>query len=269
MAGVKALVKAEIGIQWWWLKSNRAMLVLSFIWPYMAVFVLLGMGYAYGSVGNMARRLGVDEPVVYLMAASMVAFAASGIIDNASGVAQWHRWLGTLPYIYTAPHRFPVYLVVSGFAGSLFIAFTNLAAMLPGAIAVAGLRAGLGLLAVFIVMIIASLPLVGIAVVAALTSLLVREEGNVLSFLNPFLLLLSGVFYPLDLLPGILRELSVLVPVRYVVEAARMASTLATGPLRAVVVASYYLSVMIAVYNLLTLRAVSSLESSARRRGVF
>ncbi|MEB2836874.1 MAG: ABC transporter permease [Desulfurococcales archaeon] len=269
MASLRALVRAELSIQWWWLKNNRAMLVLSFVWPYMAVLVLLAMGYAYGSVENMARRLGVDEPVVYLMAASMVAFAASGIIDNASGVAQWHRWLGTLPYIYSAPHRFPVYLVVSGFAGSLFIAFTNLAAMLPGALLVGGARAGLGLLAVFAVMILASLPLVGIAVAAALSSLLAREEGNVLSFLNPLLLLLSGVFYPLDLLPRILRWASALVPVRYVVEAARMAATLSQGPLRAVVVASYYLAVMVAVYNLLSIGAVERLEARARRSGVF
>ncbi len=269
MASLKSLVKAELGVQWWWLKNNRVMLVLSFVWPYMAVLVLLAMGYAYGSIQNMARRLGVDEPVVYLMAASMVAFAASGIIDNASGVAQWHRWLGTLPYVYAAPHRFPVYLVVSGFAGSLFIATTNLAAMLPGALAVGGLRAGLGLLAVFAVMIIASLPLVGIAVSAALLSLLAREEGNVLSFLNPLLLLLSGVFYPIDVLPRILQWMSVLAPVRYVVEAARIASTFTGGPVRAVVVASYYLAVMIAVYNLLSLKAVGALESAARRRGVF
>ncbi len=269
MASLRALVRAELSIQWWWLRSNRAMLVLSFVWPYMAVLVLLSMGYAYGSPEVMAERLGVDEPIVYLMAASMVAFAASGIIDNASGVAQWHRWLGTLPYIYTAPHRFPVYLVVSGFAGSLFIALTDLAAMLPGALLAGGPRAGLGLLAVFAVMLLASLPLVGIAVAAALASLLAREEGNVLSFLNPLLLLLSGVFYPLDVLPRLLRAASALVPVRYVVEAARMASTLSQGPLRAVLAASYYLAVMIAVYNLLSTWAVARLESKARRSGVF
>jgi ABC-2 type transport system permease protein len=266
-ASLRSLLRAELSIQWWWLRSNRVMLALSFAWPYMAVLVLLAMGHAYGSVENMARRLGVDEPIVYLMAASMVAFAATGIIDNASGVAQWHRWLGTLPYIYTAPHRFPVYLVVSGLAGSLFIAATDLAAMLPGALIAAGPRGGLGLLAVFAVMILASLPLVGIAVAAALASLLAREEGNVLSFLNPLLLLLSGVFYPLDVLPRVLREASALVPVRYVVEAARLASTLSAGPLRAVTVTAYYLTAMIAVYNTLSIWAVEGLESRARRSG--
>ncbi|MEB3851069.1 MAG: ABC transporter permease [Desulfurococcales archaeon] len=268
MPSLRALLRAELAVQWWWLKNNRVMLLLSFAWPYMAVLVLLGMGYAYGSVENMAERLGVDEPLVYLMAASMVAFAASGIIDNASGVAQWHRWLGTLPYVYASPHRFPVYLVVSGFAGSLFIAVTDLAAMLPGALLAGGPRASAGLMAVFAVMILASLPLVGIAATAALLSLLAREEGNVLSFLNPLLLLLSGVFYPVEVLPRLLQALSALVPVRYVVEAARVASSFSGGPMRAVVVASYYLAAMIVVYNTLSAHAVAALERGARRRGV-
>ena len=268
MAGLRALVRAELSLQAWWLKSNRAMLVLSFIWPYAAVLVLLGLGTAYGSLDRMARALGVDEPIVYLLAASMVAFAASGIIDNASSAALWHRWLGTLPYVYAAPHRFPVYLTVSGLAGSLVTATLDLAAMLPGALAVGGVRAGLGVLAVYAVMILASLPLVGLAVTAALTSLIVREEGNVLSFLNPLLLLLSGVFYPLEVLPRLLQEASRLVPVTYVVEAARMASTITQGPLRALLVASYYLAAMTAAYNLLSLAAVARLESTARRKGV-
>ncbi|MET1100969.1 MAG: ABC transporter permease [Pyrodictiaceae archaeon] len=266
---LRGLAKAELMIQVWWLKNNRVMLVLSFVWPYTAVLVLLALGTAYGSLENLRKSLGVVDPLVYLFAGSAIAFASAGIVDNASGVAQWHRWLGTLPYVYTAPHRFPVYLVVSGLMGSLFIALTDFIAIMPAVIAVSGFLGALRMMIVLLIMLLGSLPLVGIAVAAALLSLMAREEGNVLSWLNPFILLVSGVFYPIEVLPRLLQVLGRALPVTYVVEAARIAATYQHPPGSLIMAVAYILALMILAYNTGSVVVVSRLEGKARRKGVF
>ena len=264
---LKAVFKAELLIQYWWIKGNRWLAGLWLLWPYMAVVVLYVLGTSYGSLENLAKSLGVDDPILYLFAASNIAFAATGIIDTVVGIATWHRWIGTLPYVYLQPNRFSSYLVVSGLASSLFNIMENYLAILPGVLIYSGLRGGIGLTVVLLVLVIGSLPLVGIAVAAALASLIAREEGNVLSFLNPLLLLLSGVFYPVEVLPRLLQALSAAVPVTYVVQAARLAASFSHGPGAALYYAAYTLGLMIVVYNTLSLAVIELGEKSARSRG--
>ncbi len=265
---LKTVLKAELLIQYWWLRGNRWLATLWVLWPYMAVIVLYVLGTSYGSLSNLARSVGVDDPILYLFAASNIAFTASGLIDTVTGIATWHRWIGTLPYVYLQPNRFSSYLVVSGMASSLFNILLNYLALLPGVIVYSGMRGGMGLTIVLLVLVLGSLPLVGIAVAAALASLIAREEGSILSFLNPFLLLLSGVFYPVTILPRILQLLSTIVPVTYVVKAARLASSFKHGPGAALYFAAYTLGLMIIVYNTMSLAVVERGEKSARSRGV-
>ncbi|MEB3774785.1 MAG: ABC transporter permease [Desulfurococcales archaeon] len=262
------LFKAELYSIMAWYRSNRVMLVLSFLWPYATVLVLLALGSSYGSLEEWRRSMGVEYPLIYLFAASAVAFASAGIIESASGVALWHRWVGTLPYVYLAPAGFPRYLLASGVANSLVMALIDFTAVAPAVVLLGGLEGGVRLLLVLLVMVIGSLPLVGIAILASLASLMAREEGNIIYFVNPLLLLASGIFYPLEVLPRLLRLASEVLPVTYVVEAARIASTYTTGLGRAVLGVAYTLAVMTVIYNMVSLYLIGSGERGVRRRGV-
>ncbi len=265
---LRDIVRAEVMLQYWWLRSNRWLAFLQFIWPYMAVAVLYVIGSSYGSLETLAESLGIDDPLLYLFAASNIAFTASGLVDTVTGIATWHRWIGTLPYVYLQPNRFSVYLVVSGFASSLYNILLNYAALLPGVVFYTGLYGFVGLTAVLIVLVLGSLPLVGIAVLAALASLLAREEGSIASFINPLLLLVSGVFYPTKILPYVLQVFSKIVPVTYVVEAARLAASFSHGPGEALYYAAYTLGLMLVFYNTVSFLLVERAEKSARARGV-
>ncbi len=266
--GLKNIVLAELKAQLWWLRNNRWLLVLQFLWPYMAVVILYVIGTSYGSMERLKESLGITDPILYLFAASNIAFTASGLIDSVAGIATWHRWIGTLPYVYLQPNKFPTYLVISGLANSLYNVVLNYLALLPGVLIYTGIRGGLGLTVVLLILIIGALPLVGIAILAAFLSLLAREEGNIISFLNPLLLFLSGVFYPVTLLPWILRVLSSAVPVTYVVEAAKMTATLSEGPGRALFYAAYTIGILAVLYNITSIAVIGSGEGYARKTGV-
>ncbi|MCE4617842.1 MAG: ABC transporter permease [Desulfurococcales archaeon] len=267
--GVAGIVKAELYLQISWLRSNRILFALQLFWPYTAILVIYVMGSAYGSVENLASALGVEDPLLYIVAASAIMFAASGIIDQTASVALWHRWLGTLPYIYTSTPSFTRYLLVSGLTSSLFQSAFNFLALAPAAFIIGGLSSGLRLFLVFAVMIIGALPLIGLGITAAIASILAREEGNVLSFLNPLLVFLGGVFYPIEILPRILQEASTIIPVRYVVDAARLAAGFQTPTGQGILLILYSLALLILLYNGLASLGVSRLERATRKRGLY
>ncbi len=267
--GLANLIRAELYLQLYWIRNNRVMAVLQVVWPYASILVLYTLGTAYGSLENLSRVLGVEDPLVYIVAASAVMFAASSIVDNISNVGLWQRWLGTLTYVYSGVPSYPKYLIASGVASSLFQAGFTFLALAPAALAIGGLDSGLRLLLVFAVMLFGSLPLVGLGVAAALLSVMFREETNVFSFLNPLLVFLGGVFYPVEVLPRILQHMSTLVPVKYVVDAARIASGFQTPEGSGLLLVLYALALLSILYNLLALAGIPGLERRARRRGVF
>ena len=266
--GLGKLVRAELSLSISFLKSNRGLFVLWVLWPYLTVLVLYALGTAYGSLEEMKSSLGVDDPILYLFAASTIAFSASGLIDVVSGRVAWYRWVGVLPYVSLAPYRLGVYLAVGGFISALFEIAFNYLAVLPGAIIYSGLHGFAGLTAVLIVLILGGLPLISLAVAVGFLTLILKQESNVASFLNPLLLLLGGVFYPVSILPRVLQELSRIVPVTYIVEAARIAATFSEGPGRALYYAAYTLGALAIAYNIAGLWVAARGEDRARREGV-
>ncbi len=264
---LKSIAKAELLIHLWWLKNNRPLLVLWFLWPYLTALFILALGTAYGRIEEFRETMGIASPILYIFVGSAVVFASASIVDIATGIALWHRWIGTLTYIYLVPVRFNTYLVLSGVVGGLFMIVQNFAAIVPAIIILEGLSGGLRLLAVLGVMILGMVPLIGVAVVAAILTIAARVETNVVSFINPLLLLVSGIFYPVEILPRILRVLSDIVPVTYIVESAKLIATYAYPPGSTIVYIAAILATMALVYNSWSALIVSRSERYIRRRG--
>lgn len=266
--GARSVFLADTMLRLWWLKNNRVMAVLELAWPYTIIIVLVGLGTSYGSLENFKNSLGVTDPILYIFASSSVAFAAVGIIDNAASVAQWHRWLGTLPYIMTSPHKLSTYVIASGLSLSMLTLAMEFLVLLPGVLYFSGPEGIARMSLVLAFLLLGMLPLVAIGGIAAMASLMVREESNVMGFLNPLLLLLSGVFYPLKILPEILQLASKAVPVSYVVEAAKIAATFQEGLARDLFLVAYIIAAMILAYNIAGIATLGGFETIARRRGV-
>ena len=265
---LRSLVAAEAAIRYYWFKRNRTLLFLSVVWPYLTVLVLYTLGNAYGSLDRYRESMGIDYPLLYMFAASTVAHSAVSVVDESASIAQWHRWLGTLTYIMASPHRTWVFVVITGLVTSLFMTTITVSALLPAVILVSGLEGSLRLAVVYLVIIAGMAPLIAIAGVAAMMSLLAREEGNVMAFLNPLLLLLSGVFYPIEILPRLLEASSRLLPVSYLVEAAKLAAAF-DGPLTGgMFLVAYVIALMTLVYNSAGLLALEWADRGIRRKGV-
>jgi ABC-2 type transport system permease protein len=73
-----------------------------------------------------------------------------------------------------------------------------------------------------VVLVVGSVSVIGLAMVAAVLPLLFTERGAQMTFvIHSSLLLISGVYSPVDVLPPWLRALSPLSPMTYVLEGVR------------------------------------------------
>ena len=268
MTSLWNIMRAELRVQYYWLKNNKVMMAMSLLWPYLMVFIMVSFGTAFGSLEEFKEKMGIASPILYLFAGSAVATASLSVIDNAAGIGTWHKWLGTLPYVMLVPRRFPVYLLISSLVTSLVQVAFNLASIAPAVIVLEGVSAGLQLLLILFFMFIGTLPLLGIALLGGIASLLASEENDVINFLNPLLLLLSGVFYPVKMLPYILRVAAYYIPTKYVVDAAKLAATYTTPPGSTVMYILYILTLLALLYNALGLTGAVYAEKELRRRGV-
>ncbi len=261
------VVKASLYLTYSWYKNNRIMLFTSLIWPYLMAFLVLALGSMYGSVSEFTRKMDVSNPVLYMLASSTVAFSSIAVLEAAVGFVMYNRWLGTLQYIVLSPVGSKTLIAVAGIPDSLLSAVISVTAVAPAAAYFEGVNGALKTMAVLLLILAGMTPMLALSVVAAAATLSIREETNVLAFLNPIILLLSGVFYPIEVLPRIFQLASLAVPSRYVIDAAKLLATYTTPGGKLLMLVLYPLAVLAVAYNLLALAGVDRAVSLAKRRG--
>lgn len=267
-AGVLGVIRAQLHATIYWYKNNRWLFLSMFLWPYLMVGMMLAIGLLFGSLGEYASRMGVSSPGFFLLSASTVAMSSLGIVDAVAGFALYNRWLGTLSYIVLTPTRTTLVFLAAGLPESLITMLITVSSVLPAVIYLEGIVGGVKLLLVLAAMLAGMLPLLGLSMLAASILLVVKEESNIINSIVPFTLLVSGVFYPVEILPTLLREISNIVPVTYVVQAARLASSLSTPWGASILSLFYSLALLALAYNTIAAIAIRSAERRMLVKGV-
>jgi ABC-2 type transport system permease protein len=134
----------------------------------------------------------------------------------------YERWEGTLEYTFMAPVPRLVHLAgLSVFA--LCNSIVNTATVLGGLMLFTDLTlSGANLGGVLAVLLVSTLAFVGLGVMAAALPVLSPERGaEATHIFQGSLLLVSGVYYPVEVLPSWLRPLSALSPATYTLAACR------------------------------------------------
>ena len=133
------------------------------------------------------------------------------------------RWEGTLEYTMMAPVHRSTHLLGS-VAYAMVFGLVHTAAILVAMILFfPDLATGsANVLTVVAFMVLGSFSFVGIAMLAAILPLLYVERGAQMTFvLQSVLLLVSGVYYPIDVLPGWMQVISHLSPATYAIDGVR------------------------------------------------
>jgi ABC-2 type transport system permease protein len=162
-------------------------------------FIGLGMEKIAGTPATDGRYL-----VLYLVVGTLVWRYLSLIFYWITDVIGMERWEGTIEYTLMAPIR-----RVTHMAGQTLFKIDLSHANLMGAT---------------VMLLAGSLSFIGVGVMGSVLPLLFPERGSQMTHvIIAILLLVSGVYYPVEVLPIFLQKLAVYSPATYVLDGTRKA----------------------------------------------
>ena len=182
-------------------------------------FIGAGVELVGGGEGTDTERL-----MTFLLVGALIWSYLSMIFDVLSETVQWERWEGTIEYTFMSPTSRVTHLLGMGVYAIIYGIIRT--ALVLG---VAMLAFDLDLSeanywAALVVIAVCSISLVGFGVVAAVMPLLSPEKGQQVTYIiSALLLLVSGVYYPVKVLPEWMQVIAQFSPVTYALEGSRAA----------------------------------------------
>ena len=166
----------------------------------------------------------INTLILYLLIGTSVWTYLSVTFDGVTDIINMERWEGTIEYTFMAPiSRFThmvgscMYAVVHG------MLFTFLQLIVVGAFFNLDLSHANYLTAVFMLL-LGSISFIGFGIATAVLPLLYTEKGMQMSFIvRSIILLVSGVYYPISVLPGWMQAIARISPATYVLNGLRSA----------------------------------------------
>ena len=204
-------------------------LVKRYIWWEVAFFIwtvanTLTIVFIAEGVEASGGTLDVNRQTTVLLIGAVIWAYLGIIFEILTETVAWERWEGTIEYTFMAPLSRVVHL---GGMGVFAVAYGVLrAGLLFGVIAFFFdlEMPEANFLAALIVLAAASVSFIGIGMMTAVLPLISPEKGTQLGFVaQGMLLVVSGVYYEVDVLPGFMQAIAVISPATYALEGIRAA----------------------------------------------
>ena len=181
------------------------------------VFIAKGVEAAGGSID-------VNTEMIVLLIGAVVWSYLGLLFEVLTETVSWERWEGTIEYTFMAPLSRPAHLFGMG-------AFAVLYGVVRTVLLFASVALFLGVVfhnpdfwAAFVVLAVSSFAFIGIGMMTAVLPLISPEKGTQLGFIaQGLLLVISGVYYPVSVLPTWMQWLSKISPATYTLDGARKA----------------------------------------------
>jgi ABC-2 type transport system permease protein len=185
------------------------------------VFIARGVDLSPAEQNELATKLLVGG----------VIWAFLGIIfEIVTETVAWERWEGTIEYTFMAPVSRPVHLFGMGVYAVLYglvraaAVFVAVATIIGISLPNANYAAAIQLLA------IASVSFIGVGMMTAVLPLISPEKGTQLGFVaQGLMLVVSGVYYPVSVLPGWMQWIATISPATYALRGVRESILNGTG----------------------------------------
>jgi ABC-2 type transport system permease protein len=203
------------------------------VWFLYSVATVLSVGYlasGLGAIGAGETADGVRRAQVYLLVGALLWTFMSLLFHETSFAIAWERWEGTIEYTFMAPVRRLTHLAgVSLF--SLFYGLLRSALILIAVVLLIHVDLNhADFAAAALVLAASTVPLMGLGIFVAILPLLSPEKGEQMTFaVQGILLLVSGVYYPLTVLPGAFQVIGHASPLTYTLQGVRDALINHTG----------------------------------------
>jgi ABC-2 type transport system permease protein len=209
------------------LKASYAFIERNFFlsrryWGWEIAFLVYSAAGAL-SISLIGAEAGNPRLLLTLMVGAIFWNYLSVVFSWIAETIAIERWEGTLEYTMMAPIRRSTHLL-GAVAYAMIYGLIHTAAILLAVVLffpdLSFANANLGTVAGF--MVLGSFSFVGIAMLAAILPLLFVERGAQMAFvMQSVLLLVSGVYYSIDVLPGWMQVISWFSPATYALDGVR------------------------------------------------
>jgi ABC-2 type transport system permease protein len=202
-------------------------LVKRYIWWDVAFFLwtvanTLTIVFIAEGIEASGGEIDVNRITTILLIGAVVWAYLGIIFEILTETVAWERWEGTIEYTFMAPLARPVHLFGMGLFAIVYgivravLLFAVVAAFFDLELPTANFAAALVVLAV------ASISFVGIGMMTAVLPLISPEKGTQLGFVaQGMLLVVSGVYYPVSVLPEWMQWLATISPATYALDGIR------------------------------------------------
>jgi len=209
--------------------ERNAYLIRRFMWWEVAWFLYtvantLTIVFIAKGAEAAGYKLDVNRETIVLLIGAVVWSYLGLLFEIVTETVAWERWEGTIEYTFMAPLSRPAHLLGMGAFAVVYgvlrtiLLFGVVSAFLDVSYANADFASAMVVLAV------SSISFVGIGMMTAVLPLISPEKGTQLGFIaQGLLLVISGVYYPVSVLPQWMQWLSVISPATYTLEGARKA----------------------------------------------
>jgi len=205
--------------------SVRRYWVWEVVWLFYSMVSVLSIGFlasGLGTLGAANESFDLHRAQLYLLIGSLLWGFLSLVFMEAAFAIAWERWEGTIEYTFMAPIRRVTHLMgICLFAIGYGLVRTFVVLLV--AIAMFKLdfsRADIG--AAVAVLAASTVPLVGLAIFTSVLPMVSPQKGEQMSYaVQGFLLLVSGVYYPLSVLPMPLQVAGYASPLTYALDGMR------------------------------------------------
>jgi ABC-2 type transport system permease protein len=226
MPGAAAVLRHElIGLAG--VFERNVYLVKRYIWWDVAFFLwtvanTLTIVFIAKGIEATGGQIDVDRVTTTLLVGAVVWAYLGIIFEILTETVAWERWEGTIEYTFMAPLSRPIHLF--GMGAFAIVYGVIRAVLLFGVVA---LFFDLNLsqanfAAALVVLLVASISFIGIGMMTAVLPLISPEKGTQLGFIaQGLLLVVSGVYYPVEVLPQWMQWISVISPATYALDGMR------------------------------------------------
>jgi ABC-2 type transport system permease protein len=162
--------------------------------------------------------------MTYLLVGALLWNYLSMLFDVLSETVSWERWEGTIEYTFMSPSSRVTHLLGMGLYAVLY-GIVQTIVTLGFCYMIFDLDlSNANYWGALLILAVCSVSLVGFGIVAAVLPLLSPEKGQQVSYIvSSVLLLVSGVYYEVSVLPGWMQAIATVSPVTYALQGTRAA----------------------------------------------
>ncbi|HZS89624.1 MAG TPA: ABC transporter permease [Chloroflexota bacterium] len=196
--------------------------IVFMVYSVVQALSILYIGDSMGVGPAAIKGPALARVILFLSIGALVWSYLSTVFEIISETITWERWEGTIEYTLMAPVSRLTHLVGTSLFG---VAYSLLRTVLILGILSLFFHIDLShanLLSSLVVVVLSSFSFIGLGIMAAVLPLLYTERGAQMTYvISSALLLVSGVYYPVGVLPGWMQVIGTVSPANYALESIR------------------------------------------------